>query len=101
MNRWADRESPIGNGCEGPDDGLGLHVHLTRVMARRHGVSLSEAMRQGILCRADFARMVEVCRHCPGIPAVCEEMAEDHDNAGAAPDWCGNRTVLEGLRGLV
>ncbi|MBS0565617.1 MAG: hypothetical protein JSR87_14450 [Proteobacteria bacterium] len=84
-----------------PLSDLDLHFLLTRAMARRHGVSLSEAIRQGILSRADFDAMIHRCRTCPGAPADCAELAEDHEAAGAAPDWCGNRQVLEGLRGLV
>lgn len=84
-----------------PQDDVDLHFFLTRAMARRHGVSLSDAMHQGILARPDFAAMIDFCRCCPGTPADCREFQEDHANATAAPDWCANRHVLEGLRGLV
>src|SRR5690606_21717328 len=78
-----------------------LHFWLTRAMARRHGVNLSEAMHMGILDRAAFARMMNRCRDCPGGPAECRDFQEDHENATVAPDWCANKAVLEGLRGLV
>jgi len=84
-----------------PQDDIDLHFYLTRAMARRHGVNLSEAMHQGILSRHDFAAMIDRCRCCPGAPAGCREYQEDHANAAAAPDWCANRPVLEGLRDLV
>ncbi len=80
---------------------IDLHFYLTRAMARRHGVNLSEAMHQGLLTRVDFAAMITCCRDCPGGPADCGAFQDDHDNATAAPDWCANAPILEGLRGLV
>ena len=77
------------------------HFHLTRTMAMRHGVNLSEAMHQGILTRPDFARMIDRCRDCPGTPADCRDFVEDDQNGTAAPPWCANAAILEGLRGLV
>jgi antirestriction protein len=77
------------------------HLLLTRDMARRHGVDLSVAMYQGFLTRLDFAAMVTRCRECQGTPEDCRDFQEDHQNATAAPDWCANRAVLEGLRDLV
>ena len=53
-----------------PDD-IDMHFYLTRAMARRHGVNLSEALNQGLLTRADFAAMVSHCADCPGGPADC------------------------------
>lgn len=91
-----DRRDP-----ENPTSELELHLFLTRSMARRHGVNLSEAMHQGFLTRIDFAAMVDRCRSCPGSPADCRDFQQDHENALAAPDWCGNAPVLEGLRDLV
>lgn len=84
-----------------PRDDIDLHFYLTRTMALRHGVNLSEAMHQGILSRADFAEMIDHCRQCPGAPADCREFREDHAAATAAPAWCANGVILEGLRGLV
>jgi Family of unknown function (DUF6455) len=80
---------------------LDLHLYLTREMARRHGVNLSEAMHQGFLTRADFAAMVARCRDCPGAATDCQDYREDHQAATAAPPWCANKAVLEGLRDLV
>lgn len=78
-----------------------VHLYLTREMARRHGVNLCEAMHQGFLTRADFAAMVDRCRGCPGAAEECRDYQEDHQAATAAPPWCANRAVLEGLRDLV
>jgi hypothetical protein len=94
-------ETAQGAGRAGPPGAIALHLYLTRRMALRHGVSLSQAMRQGILARADFADMVSNCRVCPGAPERCRDLIEDHDAAAVAPEWCANRTILEGLRGLV
>jgi hypothetical protein len=80
---------------------LELHLYLTRGMARRHGVNLSEALHQGFLTRADFAAMIDRCQACPGSPADCRDFQEDHQSATAAPAWCANAPVLEGLRDLV
>ena len=80
---------------------IDMHFYLTRTMARRHGVNLSEAMHQGLLTRVDFAAMITRCRNCPGGPAECRDFHQDHDNATAAPDWCANAPILEGLRDLV
>lgn len=77
------------------------HLFLIRAMARRHGVSLSQAMQEGILTRTDFAAMVDCCRACPDGAEVCAGRPDDHDTADAAPQDCANRAVLDGLRGLV
>ncbi|WP_284162527.1 DUF6455 family protein [Frigidibacter sp. SD6-1] len=80
---------------------MDLHLYLTREMARRHGVNLSEAMHQGFLSRSDFAALVDRCRACTGSADDCRDHVEDHDRAEAAPPWCANAAVIEGLRGLV
>lgn len=77
------------------------HLFLIRAMARRHGVSLSQAMQEGILTRADFAAIVDRCRLCPDGAGVCAGLPDDHAVTDAAPLDCANRAVLEGLRGLV
>lgn len=100
MERPAHDLRPAGGKRRFADD-IDLHFYLTRAMARRHGVDLSEAMHQGILTRLDFAAMITRCRDCPGGPADCPEFQEDHDTATEAPDWCANKAVLEGLRDLV
>lgn len=101
MSHPADHQGAAHDGLRLPASDVDLHFYLTRAMARRHGVSLSEAMRQGILSRSDFAEMIARCRACPGSPAGCDGFDEDHDCGTAAPDWCANQAVLEGLRGLV
>lgn len=84
-----------------PSDELDLHFYLMRAMARRHGVDLSAAMQAGILSRADFAAMIVRCRDCTGAPGDCREHAEDEAEGAAAPPWCANAGILDGLRGLV
>ena len=69
-------------------------------MAERHGVSLVEAAKAGIINRADLVTLIERCLACPEPEATCMDAAA-HGKATASPKGCANRAVLEGLRGLV
>lgn len=77
---------------------LDLHFWITRGMARRVGVNLSEAMHEGVLSQADFAAMITRCRKCPGAQGCLEFLSERAGQAEGAPDWCGNAALLRGLR---
>ncbi|MFD2174488.1 DUF6455 family protein [Rhodobacter lacus] len=76
-----------------------LHFWITRGIARRMGVNLSEAMQDGALTQADFADMILRCRECQGVDG-CMTYLSGNDAAGSAPDWCANRAMLTGLRAL-
>jgi len=73
---------------------------LTEAETRRHGVDIGEAVQTGMLTAEDFRALLAACRTCDDGQAVRCEPGHDR-TARAAPDWCANRTVLEGLRGIV
>ncbi len=75
-----------------------LPYFLTQDLGERHGVDLSGAIHGGILTLEDFVAVLASCRECQDGSGRRHEHPEGTD---AAPDWCANRTVLEGLRGLV
>ncbi|SOC16410.1 DUF6455 family protein [Rhodobacter maris] len=75
-----------------------LHFWITRGMARRMEVNLSEAMRDGFLTQADFADMITRCRECQGVDGCMAYLAGNDPAAGSAPDWCANRAILHNLR---
>lgn len=75
-----------------------LHFWITRGMARRLGINLTEAMQQGRLSHADLAEMVALCRGCPGAQGCLSFLSDRPDRVGAAPDWCRISRVLAELR---
>lgn len=85
-----------GPGKTGPD----LPYFLTEEETRRHGVDIGEAMQSGILSPEDFRALLASCRDCREGRAIRQEPGHDR-RALHAPDWCANRAVLEGLRGIV
>lgn len=76
---------------------IDLHFWITRGMARRMGVNLTEAMHDGVLSQADFAAMINRCRGCPGAEGCKAYLADPVPGAGSAPDWCRNGEVLREL----
>lgn len=80
---------------------LDMHFWLTRGMARRLGVNLTEAMHQGLLTRADFAQMVARCRTCSDSQGCLEFLAEHPESVSEPPEGCTNAQVLDELRQLV
>jgi hypothetical protein len=77
-----------------------LHFWITRGMARRMGVSLTEAMHEGTLSQAEFAAMITRCRSCPGAEGCKAYLADPSEVPGSAPDWCRNGAVLRQLSTL-
>lgn len=77
---------------------LDMHFWLTRGMARRLGVNLTEAMHQGLLARSDFAAMVARCRDCPDTQACIDFLAEHPESIAAPPCGCVNAEVLKELK---
>jgi hypothetical protein len=84
-------------GSEGNSD---LHFWITRGMARRLGINLNEALRDGVLTRADLAEMVARCRTCSGAQGCVAYLSENPERAEAAPDWCRNARMLNELRAM-
>lgn len=80
---------------------IDVHFWLTRGLARRLGINITEAMRSGVLTRADFAAMVARCRDCEaGVQACIGYLSEAPSAPDTAPECCANRAVLETLRDL-
>ncbi|WP_347311074.1 DUF6455 family protein [Defluviimonas sp. SAOS-178_SWC] len=77
-----------------------LPYFLTEEETRRHGVDVGCAVQAGILTPDDFRAMLEMCRVCDEGQALRGQPGHDR-TAAEAPDWCANRAVLEGLRGIV
>ncbi|MCB2117398.1 MAG: hypothetical protein KDE00_14155 [Rhodobacteraceae bacterium] len=77
-----------------------LPYFLTEAETRRHGVDIGDAMQTGILTVEDFRALLAACSACDDGRAL--RGAPGHDRrAAVSPDWCANRAVLEGLRGVV
>jgi len=70
---------------------------MTRGMARRLGVNLTEAMLEGTLTRADFAQMINRCRDCKGTEGCLDYLSERSGKFASAPDWCSNVALLREL----
>lgn len=79
---------------------IDLHFWITRAMARRLGVNLSEAMHDGLLTQADFAEMITRCRGCDKAQGCLEALSERDGPAVGLPDWCRNTAVLTELSAL-
>ncbi len=79
---------------------IDVHFWLTRGLARRMGVNLTEAMRSGVLTRGDFAQMVARCRGCTAGMQTCIGYLSEADPSQGVPDGCANKAILEDLRGL-
>lgn len=73
---------------------------LTDDETRRHGVDIGQAVQTGMLTAEDFRAILAFCRDCHDGQALRQRPGHDRA-AGQAPDWCANRAILEGLRGLV
>lgn len=81
----------------GAQGNVDLHFWLTRGMARRLDVNLSEAMHHGLLTQGDFAEMITRCRQCQGAQGCMSYLSEQNGRLAAAPDWCCNRALLDEL----
>jgi hypothetical protein len=79
---------------------LDMHFWLTRGMARRLGVNLTEALQQGVITRGDYADLLARCRACADTQACIEFLAEHPDRAAAPPEGCLEADVLNELRKL-
>ena len=83
-----------------PKDILGdveKHFWLNRSVARCMGVSLTEAMAEGMLSESDYAEMVTRCR-----AADCSErcqiwLATQQTIAASPPEFCANAETFKNL----
>tara|TARA_B100002051_G_scaffold254638_1_gene269583 strand:- start:622 stop:885 length:264 start_codon:yes stop_codon:yes gene_type:complete len=79
---------------------IDLNFWVTRGMARRLGVNISEAMHNGFLTQADFAEMITTCRTCGRTEFCLAVLAEKGEGPQAIPTDCPNYEVLTSLRAL-
>lgn len=79
---------------------LDMHFWLTRGMARRLGVNLTEALQQGLITRADYADILARCRACGDTQACIDFLAEHPEGVAEPPDSCMDAQVLSELRNL-
>lgn len=77
---------------------LDMNFWLTRGMARRMGVNLTDAMHNGMLARSDFAAMVARCRDCKDPQACLDFLAEHPESISEPPCGCVNAEVLKELK---
>ena len=79
---------------------IDLHFWITRGMARKLGVNLSEAMHDGFLTQADFAEMITRCRKCGRTEGCLAMLGQSAPALLSAPDHCPNAGILADLRAL-
>lgn len=69
---------------------------LTRGMARVLGVNLTDAVIDGWMSREELARLVDRCQMCRH-SGDCVGWLAKTAKARALPEYCANKTALEGL----
>lgn len=84
----------------GVQGNIDLHFWITRGVARRLGVNLSEAMHDGYLTQADFAEMITRCRKCERTEGCLAMLSERVGPPISLPDWCHNAALLGELSAL-
>ncbi|KFE36763.1 DUF6455 family protein [Thioclava atlantica] len=79
---------------------IDMHFWITRGMARRVGLNLSEAIHQGFLSRTDFVQMIAACRKCGRTNSCLAVLSERSGGGEGLPDACPNAPILNSLRSL-
>ncbi len=74
------------------------HFWMTRSVARKIGVSLSEAMVEGKLSQKDYADLVTRCRQCPSVTECEQWLAQPDQFADCVPDHCQHAALFESLK---
>jgi hypothetical protein len=69
----------------------------TRGMARAIGASLTEAVVEGWLSRAELGALVEACRTCAAT-SDCTTWLSRTVDASALPEFCPNASALAALK---
>lgn len=85
----------------GMQGSIDLNFWLTRSLARKMGVNLTQTMHHGFLTQEDFAQMISACRCCGHGDACMAYLAESHGPAEAAPSYCSNGEILGELSALM
>ncbi|WP_343081131.1 DUF6455 family protein [Ostreiculturibacter nitratireducens] len=73
---------------------------LTHGLARRLGLRLSGALREGVLTRNDLAEMVERCGSCDSQRCCLDYLSERPGAPKAPPGECANAATLAELAEL-
>ncbi|WP_275806792.1 DUF6455 family protein [Pseudothioclava nitratireducens] len=84
----------------GVQGNIDLHFWLTRGLARRLGVNITESIHHGFLTQADFADLITRCRGCSRAQGCMAFLSENDGPLASAPDWCPNAPILGELRAL-
>lgn len=84
----------------GMQSSIDLNFWITRGMARRLGLNLSEAMHDGFLTQADFTKMITTCRTCGRTEFCLAVLAEKGEGPEPIPQDCPNAEILNSLRAL-
>lgn len=85
----------------GMQENIDLNFWLTRALAKRLGVNLTEAMHHGFLTQQDFAGMITDCRRCAEHDGCLRFLAEMDGALEEPPAFCHNAQILRELAALV
>ncbi|MDV7270424.1 DUF6455 family protein [Thioclava sp. A2] len=85
----------------GMQGNIDLNFWLTRSLARKMGVNLTEAMHSGFLTQEDFAQMITACRCCAHGETCLAYLSESGGPAETAPECCSNKEILGELSALM
>ncbi|MEZ5732117.1 MAG: DUF6455 family protein [Paracoccaceae bacterium] len=73
---------------------------LTESETRRHGVPIRDALHVGLLTVDDFRRFMMNCRTCD-VGQTRDGRHNRHAASDELPGQCANRSLIDGLKGLV
>lgn len=75
-----------------------FHYWLTLGMAKAVGVSLTEALHDGRITRAQYADIVTRCRSCTWGGECTAWLARQSEIADSVPERCENHETFKALR---
>ena len=75
-----------------------FHYWLTLGMARAVGVSLTDALHDGRITRAQYADIVTRCRGCRWDGGCAAWLARQADLADTVPETCANHETFKALK---
>ena len=74
------------------------HFWMTRSVARKIGVSLSEALVEGKLSQKGYADLVTRCRQCQSVKECEQWLAQPDQFAECVPDHCQHAALFDSLK---
>jgi len=80
--------------------GLDMHFWITRGMARRAGVNLTEVMASGVISDAGVVDLIDRCQSCGRTEGCLAFLSEEGGIAPGLPDWCPNGALLAEIAAL-